>query len=241
MPDFLKKVISKRSLLGTLLLTVLIGEPTVGAATGIFTGPGIVVFFFLYLTLFHLFESIITRYKLVVYQVILVTFAVYSVLVTGLLHKELTEFVLQPGPITALIRIQASFFVAFTFLLLNKLSPRSEGKVLSVKQSIIFFSIFVLLMSLTGQWGLPFLVSAFKIVPLLSIVFSGAAILAIFFALRIKPKPTIYESKKLVWLIYFYILMGAIPSLITFMILLITMIFGGVYLLANKETRNMPL
>ena len=147
MTDFFKKVITKRSLLGTLLLTILIGEPTVGVATGIFTSPGIVVFFFLYLTLFHLFDSIITKYKLVGYQVILLTFAVYAVGLTGLLNKELTEYILKPGPIVTLIRIQASFFVFFAFYLLNRTIPRDLSKVMSVKQSIIFFTIFISLFS----------------------------------------------------------------------------------------------
>lgn len=131
-------------------------------ATGIFTPPGIVIFFFLYLTLFHLFDSIIARYHLVVYQVILVTFALYSVLLTGLLHKELTEFVTQPGPITPLIRIQASFFVAFAFYLLNNLIPRDETKVLSIKQASVFFATFVLVLSTTGAWRLPSVILAFK-------------------------------------------------------------------------------
>ena len=240
MNQFLKKVFTRRSLLGTLLLTILIGEPTVGMATGIFTPPGIIIFFFLYLTLFHLFDSIITKYTLVTYQVILLTFAIYSVLVTGLLHKEFTEF--AKGPlITMLIRIQASFFVAFAFYLLNKIMPRDEEKVLSITQASVFFTIFVLILSVTGAWGIPSVISAFATVPLLSLTFSIAAIAATFFALSGKPKPTVYKGKKLMWLIYFYLLMGAIPSLVTFMTLLITMILGGVYLLVNREARNQPL
>lgn len=238
-----KNVITKRSIIGALLLTILVGEPTVGMATGIFTPPGIIVFFFLYLTLFHLFESIIVRYGLVVYQVILVTFAIYAVGVTGLLNKELTEYFFKPQDflIITLIRIQASFFVAFAFYLLNKIIPRDESKVLSIKQSIVFFTIFVSLFSLTGIWGFPSLVFAFNTVPLLSVIFSLAALVAGYFALHSKAKPTIYENKKLVWLIYFYLLMGAIPNIVTFMILLITMIIGGIYLLTNSSARNHPL
>lgn len=243
MSQFFKKVITKRSLLGTILLTILIGEPTVGIATGIFTPPGMIVFFFLYLTLFHLFESIITKYKLVTYQVILLTFAIYAVGVTGLLNKELTEYILKPQDflIITLIRIQASFFVAFAFYILSRIVPRDESKVLSIKQSIIFFTIFVSLFSLTGIWGLPSLLFALKIAPMQSILFSIAAIVAIFFALRSNVQPVVYENKKLVWLIYFFLIMGAIPNIVTFMILLITMIFGGIFLLFNKTARNHPL
>lgn len=243
MADFFKKVITKRSILGTILLTILIGEPTVGIATGIFTLPGLIIFFFLYLTLFHLFDSLIFKYKLVTYQVILLTFVIYSVGVTGLLNKELTEYILKPQDflIITLIRIQASFFVVFAFLLLNKLIPRDESRALSVKQSLIFFTVFVSLLSLTGIWGFPSVLFAFKTAPLLSMFFSISALAAAYFALYSKAQPTKYESKKIVWFIYLYLLMGAIPNIVPFMILLITMIFGGAYLLINKETRNMSL
>lgn len=241
MIEFFKRVITKRSLVGTALLTILIGEPTVGLSTGIFTAPGIIVFFFLYLTLFHLFDSIIFRYKLVTYQVILLTFAIYSILVTGFLNKELTEYVLKPNPVITLIRIQASFFVAFAFYLLNKVIRRDEKKILSIKQSLLFFIIFVLLISLTGIWGLPSLLFTFQTVPQLAILLSIVAIIAVFVAFKTHPKPTHFKSRKLTWVIYFYLIFGAIPSLVTFMILLITMIFGGIYLLVNKETRNQPL
>lgn len=243
MHSTIKKIFTKRSILGAILLTILIGEPTVGIATGIFTPLGVIVFFFLYLTLFHLFESIITNYKLVTYQVILLTFAIYSVGVTGLLNKELTEYFLKPQDflIITLIRIQASFFAAFAFYLLNRIIPRDESKVFSIKQSVILFIIFVSLFSLTGIWGFPSVIFAFKTVPLLSMLFSISALVAGYFALRSKAQPTKYESKKLVWLIYFYLFLGAIPNIVPFMILLITMIFGGVYLLVNKETRNMSL
>lgn len=243
MGQVLKNIIAKRSILGALLLAILIGEPTVGMTTGIFTPPGIIVFFFLYLTLFHLFESIIVRYRLVVYQVILITFSIYAVGVTGLLNKELTEYFFKPQDflIITLIRIQASFFVAFAFYLLNKIIPRDESKVLSIKKSIVFFTIFVSLFSLTGIWGFPSLVFALKTVPLLSILFSIAAFVAGYFAIHSKARPTIYDSKKLVWLIYFYLLMGAIPNIVTFLILLVTMIIGGIYLLTNSSVRNHPL
>ena len=240
MKNLLRNVFNQRSLLGTLLLITLIGEPTVGLSTGFFTPNGMIVFFFLYLTLFHLFDSIITKYNLVIYQVVLLTFAIYSVLVTGLLNKELTEYVLKPQNflIITLIRIQASFFVVFTFYLLNKIIPRDKAKVLSIKQSIIFFAIFVLLFSLTGLWGIPSVIFALKTAPMIVLGFSLAAILALFIAFKTHPQVTNYQSKKLTWVIYFYILLGAIPNIITFMILLITMILGGIYLLLNKTSRN---
>lgn len=237
----INKIITKRSILGTILLAILIGEPTVGMATGIFTPPGIVIFFFLYLTLFHLFDSIIATYHLVVYQVILITFAIYSVLVTGLLHKELTEFITQPGSITLLIRIQASFFATFAFYLLNSLIPRDETKMLTIKQASIFFAIFILVLSTTGTWGLPSVLLAFKMVPELSLLFSIVAIGAIWLALSKKAIPTEYKSKKLTFVIYFYLIMGSIPNIATFMVLLITMIFGGIFLLLHKTARNHPL
>ena len=222
-------------------MMILIGEPTVGAKTGLFTPPGIILFFFLYLCIFHLFESIIVKYKLVIYQVILLTFAIYSVLVTGLLNKELTEFVLQSPIFPALIRIQASFFIAFAFILLNRVIPRDETKVLSIKRSIILSTIFVLIISISGTWGLPSVLFTIQTVPLLTLLFVALAIIAVYFALHSKPVPTNFENKKLILVIYFYLLVGAIPNIVTFLILLTSMITGGFYLLLNKQARSQPL
>ncbi len=241
MINLLYRTFSKRAILGTFLLLILIGEPTVGIATGIFTPPGIIIFFFLYLSLFHLFESIITRYNLVIYQVIFLTFAIYSVGVTGLLNKELTEYVLKPSLIITLIRIQASFFVVFAFYLLNRIIPRDRSKVLSIKQALILLILFVSFISLTGTWGFPSVLFALKTASVHSIVFGILAIGALILALKSKAQPVIYENRKFLWVIYFCIIMGAVPHLITFMILLITMILGGVFLLINKQARNHPL
>jgi hypothetical protein len=241
MAQFIHKLFTKRSLLGCLLMLILIGEPTVGQTSGLFTPGGIVVFFFLYLSFFHLLESLIVKYHLVIFQVILLTFVLYSVLITGFLNKELTEYILKPNPFITLIRIQASFFAAFAFYLLNQIAPRDEEKVLSVKQALIFFLIFVLIISITGVWGFPSLIFTLKTVPGLSLIFIFLALIALFFSLKSHPVMTNYFSKKLNWVIYIYLLLGIIPSLSTFITLVLLMIPGGIYLLLKKNLRNSPL
>lgn len=235
---FIKLLFSKRSLLGAFLLLILIGESTVGAATGLFTPGGIFIFLFLYLAIFHLFDALICKYNLNVFQVILLSFAIYSVLITGFLNKELTEYVLKPNPFITLIRIQASFFIVFAFILLSRIAPRKST--LSIKQALIFFATFVLIISTTG-WGLNNLIFTLKTVPLVSLLFIFLAILALFLAFKTHSNPVRYKDKRIYYLIYLYLLLGIIPSLLTFVCLVILMILGGIYLLLNKDLRNSTL
>lgn len=234
-------IFTKRSIVGAFLLLVLIGEPAVGSITNLFTIPGFLTFVLLYLFLFHLFESIIVKFKLVAWQLVLLTFAIYSVGVTGLLNKELTEYLLKPNPFISLIRIQASFFTIFAFYLLNQWFPRQTQPVLSVKKALILFSIFGLLVSLTGSWGVPAVIFTFKTVPNIALVFTFFAVLAVFLAFFIKSEPILIKSKKLTLFSLFLLLQGLVPSSITFTILLFGMILGGIYLLLNPKLRNMAI
>ncbi len=238
MSNLVKNVFSLRSIIGTFLLIVLIGEPSVGVKTGLFTPAGFVIFFFLYLSLFHLFDSLIATYRLVFVQVILLTFAIYSVLITGLLHKELTEYVLTPNLFITLIRIQASFFVAFAFYLLNAFIPRDLSKVLPINISIILFVIFVCLMSLGGKWGFPALFFTVKLVPTLAIFYIFLAILAVIIGFSIHPKQKEYKSSMVIFIIICNVILGIIPTIVTLFILVISMIGSGIYFLINSKMRN---
>lgn len=238
MSNLIQNIFSLRSVLGTFLLIILIGEPSVGVKTGLFTPDGFVIFFFLYLSLFHLFDSLIATYRLVFVQVILLTFAIYSVLVTGLLHKELTEYILTPNLFTTLIRIQASFFAAFAFYLLNAYTPRNLSKVLTINQSLILFIGFICLMSLGGKWGIPALFFTLKTVPALAIFYIFLAILAVVIAFTIHPKKREYKSTMVIFIIVCNLILGVLPTLPTFFILVIGMIFSGIYFLTNSKMRN---
>ena len=224
---------------------ILIGEPTVGVETGLYTPQRFLAFFLLYLSLFHLFEALIVRYRLVVFQVVLLTFALYSVLVTGFLNKELTEYVLNPdknNPLfVTLIRIQASFFAAFAFYLLNKIVKRREEEILSLKQSLWFFLFVILLVSTSGAWGFPKILFTLQIAPLLSLIFISLGMIALYVAFKAHPDPTSYSGRKITILAVFYLLLGIVPSISVFLVLLITMILGGIYILLNRDIRNLPL
>ncbi len=236
--SFLSLLLSKRSIIGTFLLIILIGEPTVGMRTGLFTLTGMIIFFFLYLTLYHLFESLISAYKMVMLQVVLITFFIYSVIVTGFLNKELTEYALDPNPIITLIRIQASFFVAYAFYLLNKITPRDDKRIFPVRISLSMFIIFTLFMSLSNVWGVPQVLFTFATVPAISIFFLFAGIAAAIVAFSIRPKATRHESKPFLIIILLCAILGSIPNLAAFIALVLVMIAGGFYILINRNLRN---
>jgi len=241
MGNLFSKLFSTRSIVGTVFLIILIGEPTVGATTGLFTPGGIIVFFFLYLSLFHLFESIIAKYQLVFYQVILITFILYAVFVTGFLNKEITEYILKPNLFITLIRIQASFFVAFTFYLLNQWFPKNPQKILSIKQSLMFFFIFVLLISTTKVWGIPSLLFTLKTAPGLSLLFVVLSIIASFLSITYQAKPSTEKNTRFNLIIILCCIFGAIPNLLPFIALVITMIVAGIYTFFNKDIKNYKL
>ncbi len=121
----LARLFSKYNLLGAALLLILVGEVTVGASNGLYTVPGFIVLAFLYLGYFRLLDSLSHRYHLSNTGLILVNFALYSVLITGLLHGELASYVIRPQDdlITSLIRLQCSLYPVFAFHLLRRLVP----------------------------------------------------------------------------------------------------------------------
>src|SRR4051812_14120875 len=90
------QIFKLRNFLGAVLCLVLVGEPTVGTKSGIFTPPGFVALFTMYFLLFLLYESLAEKYKLTYGKLVLLNFAIYSVLITGLLHSEIADYVLHP-------------------------------------------------------------------------------------------------------------------------------------------------
>ena len=80
------KLINKRNSAGMLLLLVLVGEPTVGFANGLYTPAGLIVLLALYFSFFLLLDSLVRRFNLNNLGLVLITFSLYAVFITGLLH-----------------------------------------------------------------------------------------------------------------------------------------------------------
>src|SRR5271154_6200379 len=113
---------TKRNLLAPIFLFILVGEPVVGSATGLFTPAGFVIFYIFYFLIFLIFESLLDKYDFTIYQLILLNFVIYAVIITGFFHAEIADYALKPGNFigTTLIRIQSGMFVPYAYVLLNK-------------------------------------------------------------------------------------------------------------------------
>jgi hypothetical protein len=179
------KIFIKRNFVGALLFLLLIGELSLAPATGLFTPAGFIALPVMYFLLFLSFESLIVRYRLVNCQVVLVNFALYSVLITGFFHHELAGYrdanlIL----VTTMIRLQSAVVPAFLYVLLDRWLPRDEAAVPSVKKSLIALTIWFSLLSLAGGFALPSLIQTFTDVPLISVIYVLLAALAIQKAIR---------------------------------------------------------
>lgn len=214
------KYFSKRNLLGALLFLLFVGEGTVGLYNGLFTPAGLIVLSGLYLTLFWFYEAMITRFQMTYAQLIPLTFAVYSVLITGLLHGELANYGKGEAVITTLIRIQCSLFPIFAYYVLNRYYPRlSKGP--SILKTSLLLGGFFLLLTPTKQFGLVNLVETFQTVPAIALGFSIAGILA--FALTFKPGHAgqTFRSRSFTLVTWCLFALACIPSLVTLFILLV--------------------
>lgn len=222
--NFCYHEVMKRTLLGATFFLFLVGEPTVGIASGLYTPGGFVVLFSLYILLFLFYEALRQKYSLNNVQLLLINFAVYSVLITGFLHAEIADYSLHPENtlITTLIRIQAACFPLFAYPLINKLLP-STKQAISMTKVLIWSFIYVAVLTPTKTFGLTRILDTFRIAPELSILFFGLAILAIFIATRLSKKTAQYQSRKLFAASYVLLVFGAIPLLHSFIILVLAM------------------
>lgn len=238
--NVLRKLFNTRTILGALLFLVLVGEVTVAMGNGLFSPIGFLILFSMYFVMFHLYESIIVRFRPVNYQIWMLTFIVYSVFITGFVNKEIGNYVARPGEelITTLIRIQCAMFTIYALYLLNKFVPRKTEQVFSVKASLVMFLAFFGIMSLSGSFGLINTIQTFQIAPVHALFFILLASLAFVIIILPHPRPTYYSSKLLTVIILFWIAIGIIPSIITFMILLLSMIVVTLFLMLNPAFRN---
>ena len=237
------KYLNKRTWLGALLFLILVGEPTVGLHDGLFTLPGLIAIGGLYVVLFLLYEALVHRYKLNNGQILLLTFGIYAVVVTGLLHGEIADYVLHPhrAVITTAIRIQCSLFVPFAYYLLNKVTVRDPNRVLSVSNALIVCVVYVLVMSLSGKFGIPLVIKTFKDAPLLAIIFTGAGALSIAMALKPSKPKTVFKSKALTAWTWIMFVIAIIPSVPAFIVLLLVMPIVTLVYVLNPAWRNSPV
>lgn len=209
-----------RVIIGAVLCLVLVGEPTVGIASGLYTPPGFIVLGTLYILLFLLYEALVARYNLTNLQLLLINFAVYSVLITGLLHGEFLEYIKTPENtvIITVIRIQAACFPAFVYAIMNRFKS-AKGKVMSLNKVLLLFCAYVLLLSPTKVFGLVKMNETLKAAPTISFWFIVAAIIACVAASALRKKSANYPPQSLyIWSIVLLVL-GAIPLLPSFIIL----------------------
>lgn len=161
-------------LTGSLLFLVFAGEVTVAATTGLFTPQGFLVLAAMYLSYFYLYDALVRRYELSVRGGVLVSFALYAVLVTGLLHSELADYVLHPEHtlFITLIRVQASVYPIFAYQLLAHLVPPAPtGRTVSVVRPIAALALLALVLSPTHQFGLWNIGHTIDVAPAYSAVF----------------------------------------------------------------------
>lgn len=235
------KYLSKRNLLGAMLFLIMVGEPTVGAASGLYTPPGFIVLGTLYILLFLLYESLTVRYGLSYGRLALLNFGVYSIGITGLLHGELANYALTPRDnfITTLIRVQASFFPLFAYYLVNRYIVRKPANIPRLRTILIACGIYVALLSLSHTFGIDMVLKVLHHAPLYFLVGIGMAMWAVVAALR--PGIVIKQPFRDAYLGPISIgllILGCIPLLPAFVTLLITMPVAAIYYLSKPTFRN---
>lgn len=229
-----------RTLIGALLFLILVGELTVGAHSGLFSLGGIIVFCLLYFTYFLLIDALVAARQLTNLQLVFINFALYSVLITGFLHGEIQNYALHPHQdlITTLIRLQSAVYPVFAYQLLQRWYPLHKS-LLPVPKAVLVFVGFIIIMSLTGRFGLAQTFDTFRIAPAYSIVFGLLGIIALLVGLQHKSKPkSAYSNPRLRWWSVAFVILGCVPVLPSFIILLILELIVGLYYTFNIKFRQ---
>ena len=196
-----------------------------GAKSGLFTPQGFAVLYTMYFLLFLLYESLANKYRLTYGQLALLNFALYSVLITGLFHREIADYVLHPHNdlITTLIRVQCSFFPLFVYALLNRWGTRDVRHVASLRAILLAWVVFVLILGLTHKFGLPGGAYTFQVAPIAATVFTCLGLLATLLALRPNASARTFSDRRLVGFSIALAIVGAIPSVAGLLVLVVAM------------------
>jgi hypothetical protein len=181
---------------------------------------------------------------------VFLNFGIYAVLVTGLLHAELADYVLKPQDhiITTLIRIQCSLFPIFAFYLLNRWMPRQSDQALSWRASwglfagfSLAFTAFTLSVPSIKGFGWLTAASTIQAAPVFSLFFIVLAVALAVTALRRRASGTTYSSQRFTIFSLGCLLLGATPSLGFFIVLLIIMPLGLAWFWREPALRSAKL
>jgi hypothetical protein len=226
---------SRRNFAGAILFLLLVGELTVGSKNGLFTPGGLIVLLLLYWTYFMLFDALVVRYRLTYLGIVLINFALYSVLITGLLHGELADFVTKPqnNLITTLIRVQCSLFPIFVYRLLG--APKAA----SLRRSALIFIGFVTTISLfSPTFGWRRLTATFEVAPSITLGFILAAVVAYWLATNPSNRAVVYHDRWLLFASLILLVVSLIPSVLSFFMLLTLMIAFTLIFLSRPKFRQ---
>ena len=232
---YIELMLNKRNFAGAILFLLLVGELTVGTKNGLFSPGGLIALLLLYWTYFLLFDGLVCFYRLSNFGIVLLNFALYSVLITGLLHGELGDYVIHPQNdlITTLIRLQCSLYPVFAYWFLR--APKTQGP--SLRSRAVIFAVFVGAISLvTPAYGIRKLVWTFQTAPAVALVFTVLGLAAWQLAIR-QPARNSQRNLLLGFFSLTLLVISVVPSLAFFFLLLILMIVFSVILLADKKFR----
>lgn len=239
------RILSLRTFLGALVFMILVGEFQAAQIDKTFTPIGFITLYSLYFVTFILYEAITQRYNLVNYQIFLLGFALYAVLITGLFHGEIQNYVTQPHNdlITTIIRIQSSLYAFFGYILLNRFLPDKESnKKISMKVAGSIFILYFILLTPTKTIGFITLLSTYLIAPVEAIVYTILGIIALKFVLaKAEPAKTAYKSKFIFYSSAILFVIGLIPLFALSLPYYVLMIIITACLLLNKNFRLSPV
>lgn len=214
-------IFSKRTAVGALVSMILAGEVMVGFTNGLFTASGAAVLYLLYYVYFLVADAFIARYKPHIVGQVLFNFAFYSVLITGLLHGELLNFLIPwDFNITLLIRIQSALFLTFVIPVVNHFTVRSKDAP-GIDHSLLVFLLCVLLLSSTGSFGTPMLFSVFVEAPRLAVGFTAAALVSLAVAVRKTNRTVVSPRKGISVALIFIALIPSLPAFIFYIVAVI--------------------
>lgn len=238
-----QNLFTTRNFVGALLFMVLVGEFQLGGVDKTLTPFGIVLYV-MYFAIFLMVDSIVTRYKLLNYQIFLLNFALYGILVTGFIHAEIANYILQPQNdlITTLIRLQSSTYMFYAYVLVNRFLPMNPNRrPLSVKYSVTIFVLYVLILTPSGSYGLFAIAKVFEVAPLYALVFGILAAVALYAGLKdVKPGQT-YRNSKTIYMSAIFVAIAVIPSVFLIVPYYLLMVAVTAVLLSKKRFRNSPM
>ncbi len=232
------RLVTVRNGLGAVLMLVYAGELTVVHGNSLLTPAGIIVLPALYFVYFCLLDGLVARYKLSQAGLVLLHFALYGVLITGLLHGELQNYIHHPEDslITTLIRFQAGLYPLFSYHLLNRLAPKRPAAPIGL--ALMLCAGYVAILTPTRSFGLITAWETFSTAPLLCAFWSGLGLAALCIAFRRTAKSPPVRNKRILSITVALGIIACIPAVAAFVLLIIGMLTVGAFWLASRSIRQ---